>query len=82
MAFTLEEIEHYHDIGLMPDWAYYQQNGKSAQENYNEQTRIIKERYLERMQEQALEKEIEKKVEEALEDFLDGFDFGNISIIL
>ena len=37
---TLEEIEYYHDRGLMPDWAYYQQNGKSADENY----RIIKQK--------------------------------------
>jgi len=29
-------IEWYHDNGYMPDWAYYQQNGKSAQENYIE----------------------------------------------
>ncbi len=34
MAFSKEEIEYYHDKGLMPDWAYYQQNGKSIQENF------------------------------------------------
>lgn len=82
MAFTPEEVEYYHNIGLMPDWAYYQQNGKSAQESYNKQTRKIKERYLEQMQEQALEKEIEKKVEEAIDKLFDGIDFGNISITL
>ncbi len=37
---TLEEIEMYHDIGLMPDYAYYQQNGKSATENWNKQKKI------------------------------------------
>lgn len=37
MAYTLEQIEYLHDRGLMPDWVYYQQNGKSAQENYNAQ---------------------------------------------
>ena len=30
-------IEWYHDNGYMQDWAYYQQNGKSAQDNYIEQ---------------------------------------------
>ncbi len=35
MAFTPEEIEYYHNSGLMPDWVYYQTNGKSLQENYN-----------------------------------------------
>lgn len=28
------EIEYYHNSGKMPDWAYYQVNGKSAEENY------------------------------------------------
>jgi hypothetical protein len=45
MAFTPEEIEYYHNRGLMPDWAYYQQNGKSAQENYVEQHRKMQEEY-------------------------------------
>ena len=31
-------VEFYHNKGWMPDWAYYQQNGKSAMENYAEQT--------------------------------------------
>lgn len=29
-------IEYYHDNGYMPDRYYYQLNGKSAQENYND----------------------------------------------
>ena len=36
MAYTLEQIEWLHDNGKMPDWAYYQQNGKSAQANFEE----------------------------------------------
>ena len=43
MAYTKEQIEWLHDNGLMPDWAYYQQNGKTAQENWNEQHRMIME---------------------------------------
>ncbi len=30
------EMNRLHDSGKMPSWAYYQQNGKTAQENYNE----------------------------------------------
>lgn len=36
MAFSKEMLEYLHDSGQMPDWAYYQQNGKSASENYRE----------------------------------------------
>lgn len=39
MSFTAEQIEYYHDSGKIPDWIYYQINGKSAQENYNIQKR-------------------------------------------
>ena len=48
MAYTKEQIEWLHDNGLMPDWAYYQQNGKTAQENWNGQHRKIMERYRQR----------------------------------
>lgn len=29
-------VEQLHDQGKMPDWVYYQLNGKSAQENFND----------------------------------------------
>ena len=32
-----KEIERLHDAGQMPDWYYYQVNGKSAAENLWEQ---------------------------------------------
>lgn len=35
MAFTDEHIEYLYKTGKMPQWAYFQQNGKTAQENYN-----------------------------------------------
>ncbi len=35
MSYSKEMIEYLHDTGKMPDWVYYQQNGKSLQENYN-----------------------------------------------
>jgi hypothetical protein len=31
----MELLEYYHNTGKCPDWAYYQLNGKTAQENYN-----------------------------------------------
>ena len=86
MALTPEQIEWLHDHGKMPDWAYYQQNGKSAQANWEEQHRKIMERYtqreaearrkaeekkLEAELEKKLEAELEKKLEKALEKALD-----------
>lgn len=32
-----EMVENYHNQGLMSDGAYYQLNGKNAQENYADQ---------------------------------------------
>ena len=42
MAYTKEQIEYLHDSGKMPDWAYYQQNRTTAQENYNRQIQAIR----------------------------------------
>ena len=79
MAFTKEQIEHYHDIGLMPDWAYYQQNDASPQENYDRQKAKIRQSIIDKLQEEQQQKEIEKqmerKVEDILEDLLSGLDF-------
>ena len=86
MALTPEQIEWLHDNGKMPDWAYYQQNGKSAQANFEEQTRKFRADCIKRIQEQerrkeeerrrkeeekALEADIEKKAEAAIEKALD-----------
>lgn len=81
MAYSKEMIEWLHDTGQMPDWAYYQQNGKSLQENYNAQTLKMQKRIKEflndrrRREEEAraekeLEAEIEKKVSETVENAL------------
>ena len=81
MAYTLEEIEYLHDTGKMPDWIYYQQNGKTAQENYAIQKRKQHMEFRRRMEEErrrkereeaekALEAEIEKKAEAAIEKAL------------
>ena len=70
MAYTQEQIEWLHDNGKMPDWAYFQQNGKTAQQNYVEATRRAKEKILKRYEEQqaearrkAEEREMEKKLD-------------------
>lgn len=89
MAYTLEQIEWLHDHGKMPDWAYYQQNGKSATMNLYEQTKKFKDRVMReekerqeraeaKRKEKDIEKEIEKQlgeqVEKILEELLKGFN--------
>ena len=74
MAYTIEQIEWLHDNGYMPDWAYYQQNGKSAQHNWNEQHRKIAEKYRQielEKRKQAEDKAIEQKLNADLEKQLD-----------
>lgn len=75
MAFSKEQIEYLHNTGKMPDWAYYQQNGATAQENYNRQKLEQRQRMTQQLQEKELEEIIMKKVETILEDL-----FSNIII--
>ena len=70
MAFSKEQIEYLHNAGKMPDWVYYQQNGASAQENYNRQKLQQLQRITQQLQEKELEEIIMKKVETILEDLL------------
>ena len=67
-------IEYYHDTGLMPDWWYYQVNGKSATENYldivSKRDRQLREEMLREQEKKELEKELEAKLEETLEKVL------------
>ena len=67
----IKEIERLHDKGLMPDWWYYQVNGKSAEENFEAQHKKMMEWYLEREKEQAEKVAIEKYVNEVLEKNLE-----------
>lgn len=82
MAYSKEMIEWLHDTGKMPDWIYYQQNGKSLQENYTaqklkqqKQTEELlndrRRREEEARAEKELEAEIEKKVSETVENVLE-----------
>ena len=75
MAFSKEQIEYLHNTGKMPNWAYYQQNGGSAQENYNRQKIEQRQRITQKLQEKELEEIIMKKIETILEDL-----FSNIII--
>ena len=88
MALTPEQIERLHKSGKMPDWVYYQTNGKSAQANWEEQHRKIldqvrqreaearrkaEEKELEKKLEADIEKQVEKAIEKALDELLKGF---------
>ena len=79
MAYSKEMIEWLHDTGRMPDWAYFQQNGKTAQENYVEATKRARERILKnyyeekerakkKEEEKTQMKELEKQIEEQAEE--------------
>lgn len=72
---TIDEINMQHDKGLMPDWAWTQQNGRSAQENYNYIKEKQQKEYAaarrEKQQNEALEKYVYEMIEEKLGDCLD-----------
>lgn len=85
MAYTQEQIEWLWRNGKMPDWAYFQQNGKTAQENYVVATERARQRIMDnynraqeearrkaeaQKQEKQLEKDIEKQIEQSLEKIL------------
>ena len=69
MAFTPEEADYYHDRGMMPDWAWLQQNGRSPEWNMEYQRkkmyRQIEEREAAKRREEA-KKEIERQILEAI----------------
>lgn len=64
-----KQIEYYHNTGKMPDWVYYQVNGKSAAENLFEQRkkfyREIEEREAAKAREEA-KKKIEQQILDAI----------------
>jgi hypothetical protein len=69
MAFTPEQADYYHDRGMMPDWAWVQQNGRSPQWNYEYQKakmyRELEEREAAKRRAEA-KKEIERQLLEAI----------------
>lgn len=72
MALSKEEMKRLHDSGKMPSWAYYAQNGESAQYNYAEQKKAFKEKFVpqifidKKQAETALKETVEKAVDELL----------------
>lgn len=77
MSVDKNMVEFYHNNKKMPDWIYYQLNGKSAEDNYIEQSKKYKEQILK--QENAFEREIENMLgvtlEKALEDILSKLNY-------
>lgn len=69
MAFTIDEINYYHDRGQMPDWAWVQQNGRSPEWNYNYQKQKMyaemRKREKAKQREEA-KKQIEKQILDAI----------------
>lgn len=69
MAFTPEQADYYHDMGLMPTWAWVQQNGRSPEYNYEYQKRemykAIEEREAAKRREEA-KKQIEQQILDAI----------------
>ena len=71
MALSKEQIEYLHDTGKMPDWIYYQQNGKSASENYREQKLKIKQRFNDAVKEDQIRSEAAARAAESLREDLE-----------
>ena len=69
MAYTPEQIDRLHDMGYMPDWVWVQQNGRSAQQNFEYQRRKIYNQIAEReaaKRREEAKKEMEKQILEAI----------------
>lgn len=84
-----EFIERSHREGSMPNWIYYQLNGKSLQQNYDDirrkraadELKLLADRRRQQEEEaerKKLEKEIDQQVEHAVDKALEDLfkDFG------
>lgn len=87
MSLTQEQLEYLHDIGKMPDWAFYQQDKQSPTMNLQKQTNDFNEYIMkqknerqeeakrkqkERDNKKAFEKDINKQIETAMGKALHG----------
>ena len=61
------DIERLHKSGKMPSWAYFQQNGRTAQQNYIEQRDKMRENTRLYFDKTELKETLEKAIEEILE---------------
>ena len=68
---TKEEIEYYHNSGLMPDWIYYQVNGKTAEENYIDILMKRNIEYRDLIVDRELENSISKRLEGTIDNCID-----------
>lgn len=72
MSLSEKEVEILHEKGLMPDWAWIQQNGRTAQENYEYQRSKFKKQIDLRQQiadqEKAIDELILQGLDKALKD--------------
>ena len=69
MPLTPEQADYYHDRGMMPDWAWVQQNGRSPQWNWEYQHRKMYEELEAReaaKRRAEAKKEIERQLLEAI----------------
>lgn len=66
MSYSAEQIEYLHDKGLMPDWAWMQQNNKSPQENLEYTRNKIKKRIEVEEKRKKIKNKIEKQLLEAI----------------
>lgn len=81
IKLSYEEIERLHDAGKMPDWWYYQVNGKTANENYvtiynkrqQETKELLEQRNLDAIVEAELDKQIPKLIDKAIKDAFKSF---------
>ena len=65
------DIEKAWRNGELPSIYYFQMNGKSAEENLNEQRRLFMEQIRKRKAEEQAKKELEKEVQQKVEAVLD-----------
>ena len=74
MSLTPAEANYYHDKGIMPDWAWFQQNGRTAQENYKYQKDKMRSEIEQQKQiEKQIQEEIDKAINKAMQDIFKDF---------
>ena len=66
------DIEELHESGKMPDWVYYQLNGKTAQENYRK-IQLKRQKQNESIMLSMIEKTLKAVVKTALDDLFKNF---------
>lgn len=69
-----KQIEYLHNSGKMPSWAYYAQNGESAQHNYVEQKKAFKEKFVPQIfiDKKQAETALKDTLESVLKELLNG----------